>query len=927
MSDNSESGLDLTRRDALKVGGVTAAGLGIGGASSKLGSIGAEAQSALEKSTVPTACWIGKMDCSATAKKVGDRVVKYEGNPEEPRTGGGLCPKGQAQISQVYDPYRVKAPLKRTNEKGQHGEWEEISWEKAMNEIGDDLKAKLEDDPKRVAFQVGRKKSPQWQEDAWVTGTSDKYGSMEKYGHGATCSDSGYRGQELTFGTHGVSETDFEHCEMMIAWGHNITRGGGAHLCALTWPRQVSQARDDQGMKVVSVDPQRRSAGSYADKWLPIEPGSDMAFWLAFNHVLVREGFIDEMYLTRSTNAPCLIATEGENEGKILRAEDAEDPAESWKWPRGELVWDEEAGEAVPQEEASAPENISLEGTYEVDGVEAKPAFQQYTEHIEQYTPEWAEKKVNRKDLDDTPGITADDIEDLAIEWGETAQIGATVEINGEELPYRPVGVHGYHVAQEEMGVMATIEQYHASMLVGAVDAVGSTRVRKAKYDGPKDYRADFRDLAYNPEKITPEPSGPSLGGSMFHPIDSGGYTQTPVSLNHPDKYNLPYEPEEMAFVVQMANPVLQGPNTQSQIEAYSKLDTVVVVDPFMAATADYGADYVLPAATADKLQGPTGGWDGYKDIEHIRFPSMDPMWNSKPDAEIFIQMADAVDAKEEYMADINAELGIDGTEHAFDPVGDQDLFDEPNTFLKDGLDRWAQSKGKSLDWFRDGNVIVNDWEVGDGNRYAYTWGDRNEWGEFNPYAVKHDFYSEALLNIGERVDELMEQEGFDESDFPYIQDYNAFPTWRDPTMWGSIDEGYDLSMISAHPMEQKQSRTSNNELLNEINPRSHVRMNASDAAERGIEDGDEVVVTSHNAQTGEKVNSIEGVAMVLEGMKPGVIDVPAHHGTSKDPVSEALDEGPNVNSAFPNGPGYLAFDNGHAFHVMTQVEKKGGDS
>jgi anaerobic selenocysteine-containing dehydrogenase len=925
MSENEEDGFDFTRRDAMKAGGLAAAGLGLGGASSKLGVLDAEAQSSLEEETINTACWIGKMDCAMEAHKKGDRVVKFTGHPDEPRTGGGLCPKGEAQIAQVYNPYRIKAPLKRTNEKGQLGEWEEISWDQAMEEIGADLKEKLEDDPRRVVFQVGRKKSPQWHEDAWVTGTSNKYGSMEKYGHGATCSDSGYRGQELTFGTHGVSETDFKHCEMMIAWGHNITRGGGAHHCALSWPRQVSKARDDQGMRVISVDPQRRSAGSYADEWLPIEPGTDLAFWNAFNHVLVREGFIDEMYLTRSTNAPCLVATEGENEGEILRAEDAEDPAASWKWPRGELVWDEEAGGPVPQEEASAPANIALEGTYEVDGIEAKTAFQLYTEHVEEYTPEWAESIINRKDLDGTPGITAEDIERIAIEWGETAQIGATVEIDGEELPYRPVGVHGYHVAQEEQGVMATIAQYHASMLVGAVDAVGSTRVRKGKYDGPKDYRAGFRDLAYNPEKITPEPNGPSLGGSMFHPIDSGGYTQTPVSLNNPEKYNLPYGPEEMAFVVQMANPVMSGPNTESQIEAYSKLGTVVVVDPWMTATADVGADYVLPAATADKLEGPTGGWTGYGDISHIRFPAMEPMWDSLPDAEIFIKMADAVDANEEYMADLNAELGIDGTEYALDPEADQDLFDEPSTFLEEGLDRWAQNKGKDLDWFRN-NVMVEEHEVGSGYRYAYTWGDRDEWGEFNPYAVKHDFYSETLLKMGDRVEELMEQEGFDESDFPYIQDYTAFPTWREPTMWDSIEEGYELSMISAHPMEHKQSRSSNNELLNEIHPRSHVRMNATDAAERGIEDGDEVVVTSHNAQTGDTYQ-IEGVAMVLEGLKPGVIDVPAHHGQFKDPVSEALDEGPNVNSAFPNGPGYIAFDNGQSFHVMTKVEKKGGDS
>lgn len=915
MNRNEDGNLELTRRDGLKAGGVAAATLGLGGTASYLETLDATAQSgSLDVEQVPTACWIGKMDCSAVAKKVGDRVVKYEGNPDDPRTDGSLCPKGQAQIEQMYNPYRVKAPLKRTNGKGQHGEWEEISWDQAMDEIGDRLVPKLEDDPRRVVFQVGRKKSPQWQEDAWVTGTSDKYGSLEKYGHGATCSDSGYRAQELMFATHGVTETDFKNCEFFIGWGHNMAQGGGAHLCQITWPKQIADARDDQGMKTVAIDPQRRNSGAYADEWIPIEPGTDMAFWLAFNNVLVDEGYIDEDYLVRATNAPCLVATEGPEEGHILRTDDAEDPGEVYTWPDGELVWDEDAGAPVPHEDASAPETVALRGTYEVDGTEAKPAFQIYLEHVEQYTPEWAA---------DITDVDADTIERLANEWGENAHIGATTVVDGVEVPYRPVGMHGYHVAQQELGVPTTQAHYHANMLVGAVDAVGSTRVRKAKYNHPKDYRAGFRDLAFHPEKITAQPDGPDLGGSMFHPISSTGYSQSHVSQNNPEKFNLPYEPGEMAWVVQMANPVMSAPQTDTVIESMSKVETVVVVDPWMSETADVAADYLLPAATADKLQGPTGGWDGYGDIEHIRFPSMDPMWETKPDAEIFIQLAKAVDAYDEYVADINAELGLDGTDYAYADASETP--DDPSEFLRDGLDRWAQTKGKSLEWFREGNVITNEWDVESGHLYASMWGRDNGYGEFNTYDAKHEFYSETLYRLGERVDELMAQEGFDESDLPYTKDYNAYPTWRAPTMFASPDE-YDLTLFSWHQIEQKQSRTANNKLLNEITPRSAIRLNPEDADRIGVGDGDEVVVESHNAQTGDTYQ-VEGVVMLQEGVKPGTVGVPAHHGSWKDPESEALDEGPNCNKLLPSGPGYVGLDNGQAFQVRAKIEPNGGEN
>lgn len=918
MKRYEHSPTTLSRREFLKIGGLAAAALGLGGGGISLlrgsWSSGIVPLPDLEYNEVPTACWIGKQDCAAIAKRVGNRVIKFEGHPDDPRTGGGLCPKGQAQIQQIYHPYRVKAPLKRTNEKGRHGEWKEISWEQAMKEIGENLKEKLQDDPRRVVYQVGRKKSSQWQTDAWVNATSKKYGKIESYGHGAVCSDAAYRAQELIFATHGGVETDFKHCEYFIGWGFNMTQAGGSEMCQITWQRQIADARDDQGMKTVAIDPQRRSSGPYGDEWVPIEPGTDMAFWLAFNHVLVREGYIDEEYLTRATNAPCLVATKGDEKGHILRTADADDPGAGHTWPDGELVWDEALGRAVPHEKASAPENIALRGTYEVNGTEAKPAFQLYIEQIQQYDPKWAEG------ITDVP---ADTIERVAIEWGEQARIGATTVLDGVELPYRPVGTHGYHVAEQEMGIGATTAVYHACMLVGAIDVAGSTRVRKGKYDKPQAYRAKFRDLAFHPEKITPNPDGPDLAGSMFHPISSGGFTMSHVSQNNPDKYNLPYRPEEMAWIIQFANPVMSAPQTKTVIESLSKVDLVVVCDPFLSETADVAADYVLPAATADKLQGPTGGYNGYADLEHIRFPSMDPMWNSKADAEIFIDLAKAVDAYEEYVAEINNELGLDGTEYAYANASETPA--DPHEFLRDGLDRWAKTKGKSLEWFRQGNIITNEWKVSDRRRYAYTWGMNNGYGAFNPYDAKHEFYGETLYRLGERVDELMTREGFDESDFPYIKDYNAYPTWRQPTMFSSPDE-YDLTVFSWKQIEHKQTRTANNKLLNEIAPRASFRLNPRDAERIGVEDWGEVVLETHNAQTGETYQ-IEGIVMLQEGVKPGAIGVPAHHGSWKDPETEILDEGPNVNRAFPSGPGYIALTNDQSFQVRAKLKPKRGNN
>jgi anaerobic selenocysteine-containing dehydrogenase len=59
------------------------------------------------------------------------------------RNRGRLCPKPYMLLQKVYNPHRIKTPLKRTNpEKGVgiDPKWVEISWDEALNTIAEKLK-------------------------------------------------------------------------------------------------------------------------------------------------------------------------------------------------------------------------------------------------------------------------------------------------------------------------------------------------------------------------------------------------------------------------------------------------------------------------------------------------------------------------------------------------------------------------------------------------------------------------------------------------------------------------------------------------------------------------------------------------------------------------------------------------------------------
>jgi len=119
----------------------------------------AQTDSTTSEEWMNSTCWIGKQDCGLRVRRVNGRVVKLEGHPDHPRNLGKLCPKGMAQITALYDPYRVKAPLKRLNEKGVPGQWEQISWDEALNLVAQRMNEVIQRDKRLLIWQKGRSKA------------------------------------------------------------------------------------------------------------------------------------------------------------------------------------------------------------------------------------------------------------------------------------------------------------------------------------------------------------------------------------------------------------------------------------------------------------------------------------------------------------------------------------------------------------------------------------------------------------------------------------------------------------------------------------------------------------------------------------------------------------------------------------------------
>ena len=122
----------------------------------------------------------------------------------------------------------------------------------------------------------------------------------------------------------------------------NMTRTPDCHF--------ISEVRH-AGAKLTVFSPDFSQVAKYADWWIPSHPGQDTAFWLAADHVMLKEFYVDRQvpffqdYLKRYTDMPFLVEIDNGQPRQYVRAgqrpeyADAENP--DWKL----LVWDEKTGQ------------------------------------------------------------------------------------------------------------------------------------------------------------------------------------------------------------------------------------------------------------------------------------------------------------------------------------------------------------------------------------------------------------------------------------------------------------------------------------------------------------------------------------------------------------------------------------------------------
>ena len=510
--------------------------------------------------------------CGILAHVKQGRVTKLEA-AEFPQSGmKRICLKGLSATQLLYHPDRLKYPLRRVGERGE-GKWERLSWDDALDIVAAKLKELAEKyGPKSVAWVLGG-----------PGGGSVKFGAYTRLAslfQGTRVSCWGYGDAALpcaghvTFGHHRIGRYTggFENTKLNIAWGHNP-----AETLPFDLMRKLLDDKE-KGVRLVVIDPIFTTTASKADEYISIRPGTDTALILGMMNVILHQGLQDEDYIRKYTVGPLLVRTDN---GLFLREKDIlSGGSDSY------MIWDTETGQVKTVDTPGTVD--SLTGSYTVNGLGCKPAFQLLADLVGQYTPEAASEVTE---------IPADTIRRLAIAYSRN----------------KPTSIYFSH------GVGRT---YHGHILYRAICTLAAIT------------------------GITPPPGDRHYSqyvlnwGEFLHPNKAApSYTRMGV-LNMYDAIieEKPYPIKAVWFA--FVNFVNQCADVNKIFrELIPRLEFIVIADMFMTSTAEY-ADIVLPTCTFLEHWDLVNGHLLLHPYLQVQQKVIEPLYESKSDMRIVSELA-----------------------------------------------------------------------------------------------------------------------------------------------------------------------------------------------------------------------------------------------------------------------------------------------
>lgn len=234
-------------------------------------------------------CFMCSIRCPIRVVVKDGHVKWIEGNPHVAGMEGSLCPRGSAGISLLYDHQRVQSPMMRVGERGE-GHWKKVSWEKALDYVGEKLKGIIDEHGGHSVVLGERTQLATHVSKTFLKAIK----SPNHFTHDAICKGSVNTACRSLFGyVDSQMSVDMKNAKHIIMYGRNLFESIEVK------PVNNLMAGLENGAELTYIDPRVTVTATKAHRYFEIRPGTDLALNYALIHVILKERLYDAAYVER----------------------------------------------------------------------------------------------------------------------------------------------------------------------------------------------------------------------------------------------------------------------------------------------------------------------------------------------------------------------------------------------------------------------------------------------------------------------------------------------------------------------------------------------------------------------------------------------------------------------------------------------------
>jgi anaerobic selenocysteine-containing dehydrogenase len=246
-------------------------------------------------SVVHTACPLDCPDCCSLAVTVErGRIRQIDGSHLAPSTDGYICGKVRRFDRRVYSEERLLFPAVRRGTKGR-SDWTRITWDEALDLVAEKMReaARTHGPEAVLPFYYGGS-------NGLLTNELEDARLFRRFGASrlarTVCAAPTSAAATALYGKMaGVAYPDYAEAKLIVIWGANPS-ASGIHIVPY-----IKKAQQN-GARLVVIDPRRTALARHADLHLPVRPGTDLPVALALLERFFSTGRADAAFLAQHTS-------------------------------------------------------------------------------------------------------------------------------------------------------------------------------------------------------------------------------------------------------------------------------------------------------------------------------------------------------------------------------------------------------------------------------------------------------------------------------------------------------------------------------------------------------------------------------------------------------------------------------------------------